>query len=166
MRGRYHDVVALLRMAIEHLPPDADPEQTRIRCRIQARLARLILLGGIRIDPDLPPLVDDCLALARRVQDQAEAGFCLLVSGIIDAWESYQDPWCEIQWATSDFEEAHAIYTALDDPFYKAEALVWMASVLETAEPRKSIELLNESLAIRARSRSHGIAWITLISVG
>ncbi|NLX09982.1 MAG: AAA family ATPase [Chloroflexi bacterium] len=163
MRGRYHDVVALLRMAIEHLPPDADPEQTRIRCRIQARLARLILLGGIRIDPDLPPLVDDCLALARRVQDQAEAGFCLLVSGIIDVWESYQDPWCEIQWATSDFEEAHAIYTALDDPFYKAEALVWMASVLETAEPRKSIELLNESLAIRrAINDRNGIAWITL----
>ena len=56
--------------------------------RIQARLARLIVLGNLRIEGDLRGQIDTCLAAARARQDQAEIGFCLLVSGMVAVWEA------------------------------------------------------------------------------
>jgi predicted ATPase len=46
MRGRYHDVVHLLRDAVEAFPRTPDPEQMPMLRRIQARLVRLMVLGN------------------------------------------------------------------------------------------------------------------------
>src|SRR6185295_12482990 len=87
MRGRYHEAVALLRMAIAQFPPSPTDEQIYTLHRIQARLVRLILLGNIRIDFDVRAQIDACLAAARARGDQAEVGFCLMVSAIVGVWE-------------------------------------------------------------------------------
>ena len=88
MRGRYHEIVALLWAAVEQFPPSPTQEQLFVCCRIQARLAHLILLGSLRIEHDLRAQIDACLAASRTQQNQAEIGFCLLVSGILAVWEA------------------------------------------------------------------------------
>lgn len=81
IRGRYHEIVALLRETIEHFPSSPSQEQLAMRCRIQARLARLILLGDLPIEENLLSQIEHCLATARARQDQAETGYCLLPTG-------------------------------------------------------------------------------------
>ena len=164
MRGRYHEVVTLLRAALEQLPHCPTDQQTSIRCRIQARLIRLTLLGNMRIDADLRVLIDTCLAAAHARQDQAEVGFCLLVSGIVAVWKLDDDrPWASGR-ALALFQESYAVYEALDATFYRAEALSWVASATDDNGAHHSgTEILRQSLDLRrAIGDRNGMAWITL----
>ena len=161
MRGRYHEVVHLLRAAVESFPLTPDMEQAFMRCRIQARLARLILLGNMHVEGDLRGQIDICLAAARTRQDQAEIGFCLLISGIFATWAEKQEyPGAR---AAALFQEGASVYEALGDPFYQAEALAWLASTPDAGGPDAGKVLLRQSLDLRrAIGDRNGIAWITL----
>src|SRR5258707_801456 len=164
MRGRYHEIVALLRAALEQFPPSPNQEQAYLLCRIHARLARLILLSNMRIEDDLRIPIDTCLAMAQERQDQAEIGFCLLVSGIVAFWETRDETPRAHAGAWGFFQESSAVYEALGDPFYKAEALAWEASTVYNDESHlSSQELLQQSLDLRrAIGDRNGIGWITL----
>lgn len=162
MRGRYHEVVALMRAAIR-LDAPGDAERATL-LRIQARLARLILLSTMQIDVDLRVQIDECLAAARARNDQRETGFCLLVSSIVAQWEANNEGSTNFEKANRLLEECYAIYEALGDRFYMAEALVWMGSHMfftGTRDPGE--ELMSRGLAIRREiDDRNGIAWITL----
>lgn len=163
MRGRYHEVVHLLREAAASFPRAPDQEEGYTLRRIQARLARLIVLGGMQIEGDLRGQIDSCLDAARARQDQAEIGFCFLVAGMVAFWEAgYDHPYANARVAAL-FQESAAVYEALDDPFYRAEALVWVgASTTDDGEYRRCREIFRQSLELRrAIGDRNGIAWIT-----
>jgi predicted ATPase/DNA-binding CsgD family transcriptional regulator len=162
MRGRYHEIVALLQDAVRHFSSSPSPAQLPVLNRIQARLARLILLGSLRIEQDLRAQIEAGLATARAQQNQAEIGFCLLILGMLAAWEADGKRPHRPTRAAILFQESAALFERLHDPFYQAEALSWLA--LEV--PRISGEqllLLQQSLDLRrAIGDRNGIAWITL----
>jgi predicted ATPase/DNA-binding CsgD family transcriptional regulator len=162
MRGHYHEIVAMLQAAVEQFSTSPTAEQQFILTRIQARLLRLILLGSLRIEQDLRHQIDECLAMARARQDQAEVGFCLLVSGILAIWEAGGKHPLPSRAATS-FEEATAIFERLGDLFYQAEALSWLAGEvpLTNGSPDHSGQtLFKQSLDLRhAIGDRNGIAW-------
>ncbi|GHO62172.1 hypothetical protein KSC_010640 [Ktedonobacter sp. SOSP1-52] len=166
MRGRYHEIMALLRTAVEQFPSSPSQEQLAMRCRIQARLARLILLSHLRIDEGLRAQIDNCLATARARQDQAEIGFCLLVSGIHIVYEVENEETYAYPRAVALFRESATVFEALGNTFYRAEALAWLAcNTLEifNKEQISSQELLKQSLKLRREiGDSNGIAWISL----
>jgi len=166
MRGRYHEVVALLQAAIEQFPPSPTQEQLFVFCRIQARLAYLILLGSLRIEHDLRAQIDTCLATARARQDQAEIGFCLLVSGILAVWEANGERTPTLTRTATLFQECLAVFEALGDPFYQADALAWLACeipMISGEEYHLDQALLKQSLDLRREiGDRNGIAWITL----
>jgi predicted ATPase/DNA-binding CsgD family transcriptional regulator len=160
MRGRYHEVVALLQGAVEQLPDTPDQEQVATLHRIQARLARLVLLGNLRIKSDPRVLIDACLAAARARQDQAEIGFCCMLAGMVALWETGHE--VRNTRAVELFQESAAIYKALRDPFYQADALGWLALAIGHGSQNLGGELLRQSLALRrAIEDRNGIAWIT-----
>ncbi len=161
MRGRYHDVVHLLRDAVEAFPRTPDPEQMPMLRRIQARLVRLIVLGNLRIESDLRGQIDACLEAARARQDQAEIAFCLLVSGIVAGWEANND--FHYAETAALFQESVALYEALGDLFYQADALAWLACTSNAGAEDVEKELLRQSLELRrAIGDRNGIAWIIL----
>ncbi|MBC7810379.1 MAG: AAA family ATPase [Burkholderiales bacterium] len=164
MRGRYPEVVALLRQAVERFPQLLSPELEPMLRRIQARLIRLILLGNIRIEQDLRAQIDTCLAVARAHQDQSEIGYCLMVAGIVAFWEAdnklpFPDPR-----AVACFEESSAIFEALGDLFYAADSIAWLAPCsVPTRDYDPSIAILQHSLELRTEiGDRNGIAWVTL----
>ena len=162
MRGRYHEGVALLEAAVEQFPASSDQEQVFMLRRIQARLIRLIVLGSIRIESDLRAQIDTCLAAARVRPDQAEIGFCLMVSGIVADWEATGESPSTNTRAAALFQESEAVYEALDDPFYLADVLAWRASATSDGA-HSARELVRQSLELRrAIGDSNGIAWGTL----
>ena len=162
MRGRYHEVVALLRAAVEMDAPDDAACATLLR--IQARLARLILLSTMQIDVDLRVQIDECLAAARARNDQKEIGFCVLVSSIVAQWEANNEGSTNFDKANRLLEECYAVHEALGDRFYMAEALVWMGShMFFTGNRDPGEEMMARALAIRREiDDRNGIAWITL----
>jgi len=164
MRGRYHEMVSLLRSAVENFPPSPMPEQAVYRYRIQARLSRLILLGNLRINDDLRPQIDACLAAARARGDQLEMGFCLLVSGILAVWENDKRMYYINHRAQSNFRESRAIFEALNDVFYAADVLAWLGSCIFFEDASDSgPPMLAKSLELRREiGDRNGIAWITL----
>ncbi|HEV8194455.1 MAG TPA: LuxR C-terminal-related transcriptional regulator, partial [Ktedonobacterales bacterium] len=160
MRGRYHEVVSLLQGAVEQFPDTPDQEQVAMLHRIQARLARLIMLGNLRIEGDPRTLSGACLAAARTRQNQAEIGFCCLLSGMVAVWKTQHDVPNAV--AAALFQEGAAIYEALGDPFYQAEALAWLASAASGGREDLGREFLGQSLDLRrAIGDRNGIAWIT-----
>jgi predicted ATPase/DNA-binding CsgD family transcriptional regulator len=161
MRGRYHEVVALLQAAVEQFPQSTNQEQLAMLRRIQARLLRLIVLGNLRIERDLREEIDTCLAAAHAREDLAEVGFCLMVSGIVAAWEANNE-WPNARVAAI-FLESAAVYEVLGDPFYRADLLAWLAGAIDDKEHASSRELLRQSLDLRREiGDRNGIAWITL----
>ncbi len=166
MRGRYHEIVALLQAAVEQFPPSPTQEQLFVFCRIQARLAHLILLGSLRIEHDLRAQIDACLATARARQDQEEIGFCLLVSGILAVWEANGERTHIPTRAATLFQECLVVFEALGDPFYQANALAWLAwevPMISGEEHHSGQALLKQSLDLRRKiGDRNGIAWITL----
>jgi predicted ATPase/DNA-binding CsgD family transcriptional regulator len=163
MRGRYHEIVHLLREAIEQFPPSPNHEQLVILRRLQARQIRLITLGNLRIERDLRKEIDLCLATAHERQDQAEIGFCLMVSGIVATWEEdHKHPYSDAR-ADKLFQASATTFEALGDPFYQADALAWLACTPPDREPSIGEEFLARSLALRREiGDNNGIAWITL----
>jgi predicted ATPase/DNA-binding CsgD family transcriptional regulator len=162
MRGRYHEVVSLLRSTLDQFP--SGDEYAYFRHRIRARLARLILLGSIRVEGDLRGQLEDCLTAARARHDQAETGYCLIVLGIIAVWKRhYDDVTYANRSAVAIFEECYKIYESLDDKFYLSESLVWLALCARGSYSEQSLPLLKQALELRHQigDRS-GIAWITL----
>ncbi|HLZ63590.1 MAG TPA: LuxR C-terminal-related transcriptional regulator [Ktedonosporobacter sp.] len=190
MRGRYHEIVHLLRAAIEQVPSSLTQEQRFVLCRIQARLARLVLLGSLRIESKhaeegefiaahmaqftqkLSSQIEACLAIARTQQDRAEIGFCLLVAGIFAVWETNGDRHHLPTRAAMLFEESLRLFEALGDLFYQADVLAWLAWEMpmedEEAPDRGTIKALSgqsflkQSLDMRrAIGDRNGMAWIT-----
>jgi predicted ATPase/DNA-binding CsgD family transcriptional regulator len=164
MRGRYHNVVMLLRTAIDSFPATPDEAQLRVLYRIEARLIRLILLGNLRIDSDISAKIETCLAAARRWQDEAEIGFCLLVSGIVSVWKAGKFPGYDNPEAAAIFRQCSAVYEALDDKFYQAEAIIWRVTNTTDDDLHKTNEaIFKHSLELRRSIEDrNGIAWITL----
>ena len=161
--GRAHDIVPLFQEAVEQFPPFPDFEQLAILHRLQARLIRLIVLDNLRIERHLRAEIDDCLAAARARQDQAEVGFCLMVSGLVARWEADETPPDEDIRAGRLFQESAAVYEALGDPFYQAEVLSLQAATTAREEVQVSQALLTQSLELRREIEDrHGIAWIIL----
>lgn len=164
MRGRYHEVVALLRMTVEQFPQPPIPEQAYILYRVQTRLARLILLGNLPIAPDLPAQLETYLAAAQARGDQEEIGFCLLVLGIINIWRAAGQHQYTDNIALQYFQDSYAVYDTLNDTFYKAEAIVWGAACAkEDGIYDPGVLELERGLALRREIGDYnGIAWITL----
>ncbi len=162
MRGHYHEIVAMLQAAVERFSPAPTPAQLPLLNRIQARLLRLILLGSLRIEQDLRPQLDACLDAARARGDQAEVGFCLLVSGILTIWEEGGKRHFPGK-AAPLFEESAAIFERLHDPFYQADALSWLAGEFppwDGTQQHSGPALVRQSLALqRAIDNRNGIAW-------
>jgi predicted ATPase/DNA-binding CsgD family transcriptional regulator len=162
MRGRYHEVVALLKRAVEQLSPLHEDETFSVS-RIQVRLIRLILLGNLPIDFDLRAQVDTCLNLARDRQDRAETAYCLLVSGITAFWEGYRNEPNISNRSSAIFWESYRLYEEIGDLFYMADVLAWIPN----KDPGHTKDLTNElflrSLELRKElGDKNGIAWITL----
>lgn len=164
MRGHYHEVVGLMRHAVESFPQPLDPALEAVYFRIWARLIRLILLGNVLIQYDLRNRIDTCLASARSRQDQPETAYCLMVAGIVAIWEAgnkwpYPDPR-----AIACFEESRDLFVALGDLFYAADSIAWLAPCsVPTREYDPSIEILQRSLAMRSEIEDrNGVAWIMM----
>ncbi len=158
MRGRYHEIAPLLQSAVGRFPQTPTQEQAAMLRHIQARLARLIVLGNLRMDGDPRALMDTLLVAARTREDQAEIGFCCLLSGMVAIWESRHE--VPNHKATALFQEAAALFKALRDPFYQAEALSWLAPCCMDNQELTS-KLLGQSLDLRRTiGDSNGIAWI------
>ncbi len=163
MRGRYHEIVHLLQATVEQFPPSPTGELLSMRCRIQARLIRLMVLGNLRIEVDLRAWIDSCLATARAHQDQAEIGYCLMVSGMVALCEVGNAPPHISTHARALFQESLTVYRALGDLFYQAEALAWYACTVDDGSTASEHEFLRQSLALRREiGDRNGIAWITL----
>ncbi|GCE14500.1 LuxR C-terminal-related transcriptional regulator [Tengunoibacter tsumagoiensis] len=164
MRGRYHEIVALLQAAIEQFPTSPTQEQLAIVCRIQARLARLILLGSLRIEYDLRAEIETCLTVSRTQQNQEEVGFCLFVSGLLAIWEAKGERPHTPTRAAMLFQECLAIFESLGDRFYQADVLAWLACEAPISEEHHSDQaMLQQSLDLRREiGDSNGLAWITL----
>jgi predicted ATPase/DNA-binding CsgD family transcriptional regulator len=161
MRGRYHEVVHLLASAVASFPPTPNQEEEYILRRIQARLGRLLVLGHLRIESDLRGQINTCLAAARKRQDQAEIGFCLLVLGIVAGREAHHD--FHSAAVSALFQESVTLYEALGDPFYQADALAWLACTNDAGAEDIEKEMLRQSLELRrAIGDRNGIAWIIL----
>lgn len=162
MRGRYHEIVALLHDTVQQLSLSSLKDQLFVLHRIQARLVRLILLGSLRMEQDLHAQINACLATARARQDQAEIGFCLLVLGMLSVWEADgQRPHRPTRAATF-FQESVELFEQLGDPFYQAEALVWLALEAPSASSEQQTQLTQSLTLRRAIGDRNGIAWITL----
>lgn len=160
MRGRYHDVVPLLQHTVDQFPSPPDPALVIVLRRIQARLIRLLVLGNLRIEADLRSQIDTCLEEACRRQDQAEIGFCLLVSGIVAGWEARGD--FHQTGPAALFQESLEVYRVLGDRFYQADALAWLACTIPAGAAGTERKLLQQSLDLRrAIGDRSGIAWIT-----
>jgi ATP/maltotriose-dependent transcriptional regulator MalT len=88
-----------------------------------------------------------------------------LVSGIAAIWEAGDEhPYTNTRTAAL-FQESAAIYEALGDAFYRAEALVWVACTNNDEEQER--EILKQSLNLRREiGDRNGIAWITLNLTG
>lgn len=155
MRGRVHEVVALFREALSM--QTANPDHGYVLSRIRARLVRLILLGNIRIESDLSAEIKSCLAAARERQDAAEVGFCTLVAAIAAMWETKFASPEQIHAVLAGFRESHEMYNRLDDAFYRAEAMVWIAALADDFEVHMQCLQLRREIG-----DSNGIAWITL----
>ncbi len=153
MRGRFHDVAALMRLALDRLKVNPTAEAIIIIRRIEARLIRLSLMGNMRSDFDVYAQIQVCLAAARARGEQAETAYCLYVLGIVDYWDDRDQ-------FPDSFDDAAAIYQALGDRFYEAEALAW-ASLARW--PLVRHDLFERSLAIRREiGDRNGIAWLTI----
>ena len=163
MRGRYHEIVALLQAAVEQFSQSPTREEEAILRRIQARLVRLIVLGNLRIEDDVRAQIDSCLAVARSRHNQAEIGYCLLISGLVAVWEVGDDPPYASPRAGALFRESAAVYRELGDPFYLAETLAWCACTTSDGSAAAGSEFLSQSLELRREiGDRNGIAWITL----
>lgn len=167
MRGRYHEIVAIFQDGVQQCLPGVSQEQDFVRCRMQVRLIRLLLLGSLPMEADLRVQIDACLATARARQDQAEIGFCLLVSGILAVWEAKgKSPSHRSTRAATLFQKSLEVFESLQDPFYQAEALAWLAweaPTIEGDEPSSGLVLFHQSLELRcAIGDRNGIAWIML----
>jgi predicted ATPase/DNA-binding CsgD family transcriptional regulator len=167
IRGRYHEIATLLQAAVEQFPSSPTQEQLFIRCRIQARLVHLTLLGSLRIEHNLHTQIGACLAIARAQQDQAEIGFCLLVSGILAGWEEAGSEQRDFPTKAGIlFQEALDVFEAVGDPFYQAIVLSWLAwegPLIGDIERHSGQALLKRSLDLRREIEDrNGIAWITL----
>lgn len=160
-RGRYHEIVALLQFAIEQLPSSPTQEQRIAAYRIRPRLAWLILLGGLHIEPALCDQIEACLTEARARQDEAEIGYCLFVRAIFAVWEK-NGKWTRVPvGAATLFQESLDIFNRRGDLFYQADVLAWLACA--GPQPHSSPELLQRSLDLRREIGDHnGIAWVTL----
>jgi ATP/maltotriose-dependent transcriptional regulator MalT len=120
-------------------------------------------LGNIKIENGLRDQINTCLALARVHNDQAEIGFCLMVAGIFAVWEGKDARSRSRSKARDLFKECLVVYAALSDPFYRAEALVWLACTSYDGDYDADRELLRQSLDLRHNiGDRNGIAWITL----
>jgi predicted ATPase/DNA-binding CsgD family transcriptional regulator len=163
MRGRYHELISMFQTALGQFPTEPSPKETLSRYRIQARLARLILLGNIPVALDLRSYIDEALEAARKRGDQAEIAYCLLVAGIISIWSAGDERPYMNRTAESFFQECYAIYSALEDKFYCGEALGWVAASTPFNSPAAEIDFLGQSLELRRSiGDSNGVAWITL----
>lgn len=163
MRGRYHEVVLLLRATLTHFPESLNAEQRFLRARIHARLIRLILLGNMRIESHLRSDIDACLAAAHAQQDRAEHAFCLMVSGIVAIWDADGGPPNTNPTAAALFHESNSLYKALGDDFYIADTLGWVAATTPPALDDPDNPILFQSLELRHKiGDRNGIAWITL----
>ena len=165
MRGRYHEVVHLLRKTVDHFPPEPDEAQQVALYYIQARLIRLVLLGTMRIDFDVAAQIDACLAAARARHDQAETGYCLLVAGIVLVWQARNDRCSDSLFKAFElFHESYALFEALGDPFYMVDVSVWDGSSwMYGGDLDAGVDILMRNLDIlRDIGDRNGVAWITL----
>lgn len=164
IRGRYHEIVEMLWAAIQQFPPLPTEDQLFVLHRIQARLVRLIFLGGLPMEQNLRAQIDACLATARTRQDQAEIGFCLFVSGMLATWENNGEQTHFPTRATRFFQECLGIFEALSDRFYQADTLAWLVCEIPDEESDAGAQaLLKQSLDLRREiGDRNGIAWITL----
>lgn len=166
MRGRYHEIVSMFQAAVRQFSSSPSQEQLPALYRIQARLMRLILQGSLHIEQNLRPQTDLCLTTARMRQEQAEIGFCLLVSGIFAIWEANGERPQLPTRAAKFFEESVEIFEQLADPFYLAEALSWLTwevPLIDDNHKYSGQALLKRSLDLRrAIGDRNGIAWSTL----
>jgi len=156
MRGRFHEVAALMRLALDRLKMNPTPEATIVIRRIEARLIRLFLMGNIRSDFDVYAQIQVCLAAAQARGDQAETAYCLYVLGIVDYWDDRDQ-------FPDSFDDAVAIYQALGDRFYEAETMAWSSL---SRWPLVRHDLFERSFAIRREiGDRNGIAWLTINQV-
>ncbi len=173
MRGRYHEVIALLRFAIGAFPPSPTGEQQFILARLQARLVRLILLASLPIEQDLRAQIDGCLAVARKRQEPGEISYCVFVSAILATWETQDapSPLPTRARAATLFQECAAMFERLGDRFYQADALTGLANeILKNADQRPADQrwsigqsLFKQSLDLRREiGDRNGVAWMTL----
>ncbi|HEX2622901.1 MAG TPA: LuxR C-terminal-related transcriptional regulator [Phototrophicaceae bacterium] len=165
MRGRYHEVIALFRPAIEAIEqthPAPDSDEMAVLCRIQARLIRLVLLGNVRIDFDVRAVIDHAMTVARARNDQSEIGFCHIVAGIVTVWESPSIHVVHSETAENNFESSYLTYLPLNDRFYQAEALSWLKSTMKS-NGKLGFDPFQQALNLRQEiGDRNGIAWITM----
>ena len=87
-------------------------------------------------------------------QNQAEIGFCLLVSGILAVWEANGERTHIPTRAAALFQECLIVFEALGDPFYQANALAWLAwevPMISGEEHHSGQALLKQSLDLRRK---------------
>jgi predicted ATPase/DNA-binding CsgD family transcriptional regulator len=163
MRGRYHEMVNLFQYALNCFPAELSRAEAISRHRIQARMARLLLLGNIPVDFEINPMIDAVLRAAREESDVAEHGFCLLIAAIVAIWtKGDETPYKNIH-AWELFWEAYKIYQQLDDKFYCGEALGWIAACTPEHLLPPGTSYLEDSLELRRSIGDlNGVAWITL----
>lgn len=169
MRGRYHEVVSLFEAALKYVPENCPPEVDFYVRRIRARHARLILLGTLPIPTDLRRLIDSLVEAARADGDDIELGFCLMISAVMLTWEidselnSYPAGPAGAA-ALALLHEGLDYFERHGDRFYIAEALAWIASMIDDADENPStMDVLNQSLNLRREiGDSNGVAWVVL----
>jgi predicted ATPase/DNA-binding NarL/FixJ family response regulator len=159
IRERYLEGSSMLRSAAEcaaQIAPD-----TRIASRLQSRWLRFKFLRMPIESMDLEETlaaIDRLLVVFEREGDVREQAFCWYLKGIAYAPFPVTSTVGQEDAAIQAFDHAVALFQAVGDDFYTAEALTWSGCRFETEE---GIERLQQALQIQQKiGEPNTTAWI------
>lgn len=154
MTARFIDGENLFTDASHHFAESNDPHHRLTYYRLRTRRARLMLLGTLHDVASTKPLLNELKAITDSIaayDDPAETAFSLYIMGV---GTNLSDVYPGLQY----FEQSFVIYSKLNDLFYMAELLVWIA--LSYKEGKNSRDFLTQALELQRQiGDQNGLGW-------
>jgi predicted ATPase/DNA-binding CsgD family transcriptional regulator len=151
MRARFHEGEALFRAAADQFAA----LDLVLFYRARARRTRMIMLGLLDDSYLSAPVVqemEEAVRFFRDHNDPRELSFSLYMLGMV------QSEHCASPKATAAFRESYDIASELNDQFYSAELLTWLAVIEESLS--SALPLHQQAVAIqREIGDVNGLAW-------
>lgn len=161
MRARYADGHQLFEQAISHIQATAPDDHPLLLAQLQMRQLRIILMGGLVNDFDIPDRIAACAATAEAHHSLPDLGYATYIKGIVALTATAGNPAETGKRVIPLFEEALHYYEQVGDLYYVAEALVWIGNWQLWHEGLdEGLATLHRGLEMRQEIRDpNGIAW-------